>query len=251
MDPVTAGVVGGSALAQMGGSIYATERNIKLARENRRWQERMANTAHQRQMADLKKAGLNPLLTGKYGGSSTPSGNVAQVTNPMEGMGNIASAYSNLRQQRPLVQAQVDQVNAVTDKTSAEAELIRENVLRQKEYTPLELDALTQKIDLDKATTGVQRSNLLKVNKEIERLEQELKRLRGTGKLYDAFDKITPPGKKIADELYKIDSMYRRMGRRLQKEMKSFRKDPGGWLKSAPRRMQKFDKRYKKNKNKK
>lgn len=88
-----AGLVG-SALGIWGQS-QTNAANAKEAQKNRDWQERMSNTAHQREVADLRAAGLNPILSATGGsGASTGHGAQATMINPF---GNASDDYYSAR----------------------------------------------------------------------------------------------------------------------------------------------------------
>ena len=54
--------------------------NSTEAMKNREWQEHMSNTAYQRTIEDMKKAGLNPILAFQNGSASTPGGSAGTIS---------------------------------------------------------------------------------------------------------------------------------------------------------------------------
>lgn len=92
---------------------HAMNMSSAEAAVNRDWQTEMSNTAYQRQVADMKAAGINPMLAAmKGGGATTPSGG--------QGAGFNASIPDINLGQTAQTAAQIENIHAQTERTKAE-----------------------------------------------------------------------------------------------------------------------------------
>lgn len=117
---------GGAAVQggfSVGGNLFSAReakkqnrRNLKLYRENRAWEEEMANTEWQRGVADMLAAGINPMMAVNQGGASTPNVAPAHVEKE-EGMSKVMESVSKnpatlLAMQQMAANIELTQANA-------------------------------------------------------------------------------------------------------------------------------------------
>jgi hypothetical protein len=102
---------------------YEAQQRKSRAKDQMEFQRSMSNTAYQRSMADMKKAGLNPILAGKLGGASTPTGAMASTPEFGKVMSNLNTQAGQMRLQK----AQVEQQEATARKLGYEADMLKQD----------------------------------------------------------------------------------------------------------------------------
>lgn len=151
-------IIGGAA------SLFGTALAVREANKNRRFQKEMSDTAHQREVADLRAAGLNPILSATRG-ASTPSGSQADVSDAGSKAVATALAVKQARANIELTDAQALKARTEAydlqtqgmsgryEKLRSEADLAELSVRQLQQMVPVLLDKAKAEVSSLRART--------------------------------------------------------------------------------------------------
>jgi len=145
--------------------------SAEQAHRNREFQQKMSSTAHQREVADLKKAGLNPLLSAKLGGASTPSGSVAPQSDVIS-----PAVNSGVAARTSVIQSRNIEANTALAAANARKAGVEANNMEQGQELALQAQIAQYRQAINSGQ--LQENEIKRGKQEILNMEEQLRLIR-------------------------------------------------------------------------
>jgi hypothetical protein len=172
-------------------ALYGRQFAAGETRLNRKFQQDMSSSAVQRRMADMKKAGINPILAGKFDASS-PAGNVAAASTATGGVPSGAAGQASAAGVKKMEKLGIQQMiadlytrkkqgkltDAQADKVKKETEFVGNKTDITSPFAELAamLLSIMKQWELDRNSAGDGRYSPAKIKTFIEWLKERPKK---------------------------------------------------------------------------
>lgn len=203
--PVVGGIAGaaipgigpaiGTAIGTGIGGALENEQRIDQAESANAFSAAQSNTSYQRAVADLKAAGINPMLVTRMGGASTPIGQQASIQPAAVPAATTAVSAGGLELELARNQPVIEQIEAQTEKTLEEIKNVKrenERIYMTTQMLLAQYNLMTQQNFTEQAKQALMRSQVSKITEETQIANYEVQAIESLSNLGKETSQVKP-----------------------------------------------------------